>query len=81
MFFIHKHDIPQPRLKDITYSPIVVNYCPQKIEKECTRLTVGGNLIDYPWPMATLTADLTTAKLLFNSVVPTAGANFVTMDI
>ena len=51
------------------------------MEKECTCLTIGGNLIDYPCPIATPTTDLTTAKLLFNSVVLTPGAHFLTMDI
>ena len=81
MFFIHKHEIPPSRQKDITYGRIVVNYRPQKTEKERTRLTVGGNLIDYPWEVTTPTADLTTAKLLFNSVISTPGARFLTMDI
>ena len=34
MFFIHKHEIPPSRLKDITYGRIVVNYRLQKTEKE-----------------------------------------------
>ena len=42
---------------------------------------MGGNLIDNPWEVATPTSDLTTAKLLFNSVVSTPGAVFVVMDI
>jgi hypothetical protein len=42
---------------------------------------VGGNLIDYPWEVATPTSDLTTAKLLFNSVISTPGAVFVVMGI
>jgi hypothetical protein len=54
---------------------------PQKKEPARTRLTVGGNLIDYPWDVATPTSDLTTAKLLFNSVVSTPGAVFVVMDV
>ena len=71
MFFIHKSEIPDDRRKDITYGRIVVVVRPQKKEQERTRLTVGGNLIDYPWEVATPTADLTTAKLLFNSVIST----------
>ncbi len=59
----------------------MVSYCPQKTEKAQTRLTVGGNLIDYPWEVTTPTADLATAKLLFNSVISTPGAHFLTMDI
>jgi hypothetical protein len=81
MFFIHKDDIPQDRRKDITYGRIVVMLRPQKKEPARTRLTVGGNLIDYPWDVATPTSDLTTAKLLFNSVVSTPGAVFVVMDV
>eukprot|EP00804_Cyclotella_cryptica_P017342 CCRYP_018994-RD/>CCRYP_018994-RD protein AED:0.39 eAED:0.39 QI:0/-1/0/1/-1/0/1/0/348 len=81
MFFIHKNDIPQDRRKDITYSRIVVALRPQKKEPARTRLTVGGNLIDYPWDVATPTSDLTTAKLLFNSVVSTPGAVFVVLDV
>eukprot|EP00956_Cyclotella_meneghiniana_P020333 scaffold35676_cov69-Cyclotella_meneghiniana.AAC.2 len=80
MFFIHKSEIPEDRRKDITYGRIVVVIRPQKKEQECTRLTVGGNLIDYPWEVATPTADLTIAKLLFNSVISTPGAVFVVMD-
>ena len=81
MFFIHKDEIPQDRRKDITYGRIVVTLRPQKKEPARTRLTVGGNLIDYPWDVATPTSDLTTAKLLFNSVVSTPGAVFVVMDV
>eukprot|EP00970_Alexandrium_tamarense_P007123 scaffold1237_cov194-Alexandrium_tamarense.AAC.1 len=80
MFYIHKSEIPEDRRKDITYGKIVVVVRPQKKEQERTRLTVGGNLIDYPWEVATPTADLTTAKLLFNSVISTPGAIFVVLD-
>ena len=80
MFFINKSDVPADRCKDITYGRIVVTLRRQKSEKERTRLTVGGNLIDYPWEVTTPTADLTTAKLLFNSVISTPKAVFVVMD-
>ena len=63
MFFIHKSDIPIDRRKDIAYDRIVVVVRPQKKEKERTRLTVGGNLIGYPWEVATSTSNLTVAKL------------------
>jgi hypothetical protein len=80
MFYINKSEIPEDRRKDITYGRIVVVVRLQKKEQERTRLTVGGNLIDYPWEVATPTADLTTAKLLFNSVISTPGAVFVVLD-
>ena len=80
MFFINKSDVPADRRKDITYGRIVVALRLQKREKECTRLIVGGNLIDYPWEVTTPTADLTTAKLLFNSIISTSRAVLVVMD-
>jgi hypothetical protein len=80
-FFIHKSDIPIDRRKDITYGRIVVVVRQQKKEKERTRLTVGSNLIDYPWEVATPSSNLTTAKLLLNSVISTPGEFFVVMDV
>jgi hypothetical protein len=41
---------------------------------------VGGNLIDYPGNVATSTADITTAKLVWNSVISTDHARFMGMD-
>jgi hypothetical protein len=52
-----------------------------KEEKERTRLTVGGDQIEYPGKKSTLTAGLTTAKILINSVISTLGANFLVIDI
>ena len=42
---------------------------------------VGSNRINYPGEVATPTADMFVAKILFNSVVSTPGTNFMTMDI
>ena len=42
---------------------------------------VGGDRINYPGEVATPTADILVAKLLFNSVVSTKDAKFMTMDI
>jgi hypothetical protein len=81
MFFIHKSKVPKDCQNDITYGRIVVALRPQKKEQVRTRLTVSGNLIDCPWEVTTPTSDLTTAKLLFNSVVSTPGAVFVVMDV
>eukprot|EP00804_Cyclotella_cryptica_P025420 CCRYP_017200-RA/>CCRYP_017200-RA protein AED:0.17 eAED:0.17 QI:0/0.83/0.57/1/0.83/0.71/7/325/1615 len=69
-------DIPKDRLKSVAYSKIVVVERPQKKERERTRLTVVGTYIDYPGVTAVPTSDLTTAKLLFNSVISTDGATF-----
>jgi hypothetical protein len=50
-------------------------------EKERTRLTVGGDQIEYPGDKSTMTAGLTTAKILINSVISTKGAQFMVIDI
>ena len=44
-------------------------------------MTVGGNLIDYPYEVSTPTADMTTAKLVMNSTISTPGATFHCFDI
>ena len=81
IFFTEYNNIPVDRRKDITYGRIVVDYRPQKSEPHRTRLTVGGNLINYPHSVSTKTAELQTAKLLFNSVISTRNAKFACLDI
>jgi len=54
---------------------------PMKKEVERTRLTVGGNLIDCPGDVSTKTANLTTAEILFNSVVSTPDAKFMGIEL
>jgi hypothetical protein len=77
--FISVNDVPKNRT--VTYAHFVCDYQPQKSESERTRLTVGGNLIDYPGDVATSGADITTAKLVWNSVISTDNAQFMGMDI
>jgi hypothetical protein len=52
-----------------------------KEEKERTRLTVGGNQLEYPGDKSTRTAGLTTVKILINSVISTLRAKFLVIDI
>ena len=79
--FIHRHDVPKERMKDVTYGQFVCTIRPEKAEKNRTRFTVGGDRINYPGEVATPTAEMLVAKLLFNSVISTRGAKFMTMDI
>ncbi len=60
---------------------LFANYHPQKNEPHKTRLTVGGDRIDYPWSKSTPTANLTTAKLLFNSTISTPGTSSYSIDL
>jgi hypothetical protein len=78
-FFIPKSLIPAHKCP--TYRHICCNYQPQKEEKHCVRLTVGRNWINYPGNKSTLTANLTTAKLLINSTISTPGAKFLGIDL
>ena len=77
--FINIKEIPIH--KTITYGRLVVDIRPHKQEIYRTRLTVGGNLIQYDNVTATPTADLSTIKLMFNSVISTPQARFMTIDI
>lgn len=46
-----------------------------------TRLTVGGDKINYPGKVGTPMCELLLAKIFFNSVISTPGACFATADI
>ena len=79
MKLIHKYEVPTGRT--LTYARFVCDYRPQKEEKHRTRITVGGDRINYPGNVTTRGADMTTIKLLLNSVVSTPDARFITTDI
>ncbi len=76
MRFIPFEKIPNGRKQDITYGRIVVDFRPQKDEPHRTRLTVGGNLINYPDQVSSPTSEIETIKFLINSVISTPGAKF-----
>ena len=79
--FINKKDVPNYRRKDVTYQSFVWNVRNEKAEKNRMHFVVGGERINYPGEVATPTADMLVAKLLFNSVISTRGAKLMTMDI
>ena len=71
--------IPQDRV--VTHACLVVNFRPQKDNPNSVRITAGGNLIKYPGELTTRTADMTTTKILWNSIFSTEGAQFMGLDI
>ena len=80
--FIRKEEIPPERRRDCTYGRFVVKVRPEKTkEPNRTRLTVGGNLINYPWDVSTATAEMLLVKIFFNSIISTRGARFMSIDI
>ena len=54
---------------------------PQKTETHRKRLTAGGNLIDYPGEVSTLTSELTAMKLHINSDISDVKSGYMCMDI
>ena len=71
----------KPKHKKATYARFVCSVRPQKKEPNRTRMTVGGNLIEYDGDVYTRTAGMTTSKLLWNSIISTKGARCMCMDI
>ena len=70
-----------PKNKKVTYGRLVCDIKENKTETHRTRLTVGGNLLDFAGLLSTFTATVTTAKCLFNSVISTPGAKCLITDI
>ena len=68
-------------MKDVTYGSFSCDFKPNKEEKERTRLTAGGDRINYPDDCGTPTADMTLFKILINSILSTPNAKCTMMDI
>ena len=79
ILFIHPSAMPKGR--KATYVRIVSAMRPEKANPYRVRWTVGGDKVEYPFDVSTKTADLTMAKLLFNSVLSTPNARFMTADL
>ncbi len=62
IFFVYKKEIPQDRLKDVSYINFFASICTEKDEPHRIRATLGGNLIHYPGDVGTPTADLLLIK-------------------
>jgi hypothetical protein len=59
--FIHKHEVPKSRMKDVTYGQFECNKIPKKHEVNRTRFTVGGDKINYPGAVSTPTEEMLVA--------------------
>ena len=67
IFFISKDKAPAGTT--VTYGRVLAKIRTQKAETHRNRIIVGGNLIDFPGDITTPTADIITAKLIFNSAL------------
>jgi hypothetical protein len=79
IFFIPRNAVPKGKI--VTYGRFVVDIRPNKTETHQVRLTVGGNLIQYPVDVSTRSTDLTTSKCLWNSTISTEGAKYMCLDV
>ena len=79
MEMIKPSDISNNRT--ITYASMVCGYRPLKQEAHHCRLVVGGDKLPYASNSAAPAANLIESKILFNSVISTKGAKFMTIDI
>jgi hypothetical protein len=79
--FIYQHEVPKEQKQDITYGQFVCTVRSGKAEPNQTLFTVKGDRINYPGKVATPTAEMLVTKVLFNSIISTKGARFMTMDI
>ena len=60
---------------------VVCETFPQTKEKERTRVTVGGDRLEYDGPVTTDTADMTGVKVMVNGTISAPGARFCCYDI
>ena len=79
IFFIPKDKVPAGIT--VTYGIIVSEIRPQNDETHRIRLTEGGDLVHLSGDVRTPTADLITAKLIFDSVLSTKNVKFMCVDI
>ena len=62
------------RWRYVTYGIVIVSYRPEKNYTNRTRLTVGGDRVNYPRDCGTPKVYLLTVKLLLKSVISTPGS-------
>ena len=77
--FIPKNKVPIGR--KMTYGRSVTDIRPHKEETHRVRLTVGGDMLEYPHDVSTETTDLTTAKCLINSILSTEDSKGLCADV
>jgi hypothetical protein len=82
--FVMNHDKIKTVLKarkKFTYANPVVDHRPQKADPNCICITAGGNLIQCDCELLVPTANIDIAKLHWNSVISTALAKYMCIDV
>jgi hypothetical protein len=82
IFVMDPKDVPGiPKNQPPTYAKVFVAYRPPKDNLYQVRITAGSNLINYPGELTTHTADMTTAKLHWNSILSTPMRRYMCLNI
>ena len=81
IFVMSHDDIQRHKGQKYTYARIVLGHRQQKADPNRIRITAGGNLIKYDDELSVRTADITTAKLHWNSVISTKNARYMCLDL
>jgi hypothetical protein len=79
--FIFQHKVLTDCINNVTYRQFVCTVRPEKAEPNQMQVTVGGDRINYPGKVATLTTEMLVTNMFFNSVISTKGVQFMTMDM
>jgi hypothetical protein len=79
IFFQSREALPPGRLP--TYISIVCAHHPAKPDPDRVRITVGGDRIQYSGNLSTPTVDITTVKILINSILSTPNAKGMSLDL
>ncbi len=73
-YLSHAEILSIPKDRAVTYGRIVIDHRPQKEDLHRVCITVGGNLIKYPFKLTTSTANMLSSKNIRNSVISTPDA-------
>ncbi len=74
-------DIPINRQSDVAHTRIVCKVRPTKADPNQTRITIGGNTINYTSDCGTNTGSLEMVKLVINSTLSLPGGKYMTADL
>ncbi len=74
-------NIPGNRITNVAHTKVVCEVGPTKADPNHTRITIGGNTINYTGDCGTKTGSLETVKLVIISTLSTPGAEFMTLNL
>ncbi len=80
-YLSHAEILSIPKDRTGTYGRIVIDHRPQKEDPNRVCITLGGNLIKYPFEPTTRTTNMLSLKIMWNSIISTPDARFAGANI